>query len=128
MQIFDELLLLKRGGRVIYNGPTGMQSAALVSYFEGIAGVPKLQEGISPATWMLDISTVSAEERLGRDFADIFNESELFRSAAFACADRRSIVPYVQFKLDHPFQMKTFSRVAHAGIVPNFPAFLPFFA
>jgi hypothetical protein len=23
MQAFDELLLLKRGGRVIYNGPTG---------------------------------------------------------------------------------------------------------
>ena len=79
MQTFDELLLLKRGGRVIYNGPTGKQSVDLVMYFEGIAGVSKLQEGISPATWMLDISTVSAEERLGRDFADIYDESELSR-------------------------------------------------
>ncbi|KAK9836509.1 hypothetical protein WJX74_001987 [Apatococcus lobatus] len=78
-ETFDELLLLKRGGKVIYNGPTGQQSADLVRYFEGIEGVPKLQAGISPATWMLDISTVSAEERLGRDFADVYCESDLFR-------------------------------------------------
>lgn len=30
------------------------------------------------ATWMLEIST-SAEQRLGRDFADLFEESELAR-------------------------------------------------
>lgn len=29
------------------------------------------------ATWMLEISTVSAEERMGRDFADIFQQSGL---------------------------------------------------
>lgn len=29
------------------------------------------------ATWMLEISTVSAEERLGQDFADIFDQSDL---------------------------------------------------
>ena len=86
LQAFDELLLLKRGGRVIYNGPTGQRSADLVQYFEGIEGVPKLPEGISPATWMLDISTVSAEQRLGQDFADIFNESELSRQATVPCS------------------------------------------
>ena len=80
-QAFDELLLLKRGGKVIYNGATGKDSADLVRYFEGIEGVPKLQEGINPATWMLEISTVSAEERLGRDFSEIYNESDLFRHA-----------------------------------------------
>ena len=78
-QAFDDLLLLKRGGKVIYNGPTGKDSADLVRYFEGIEGVSKLQEGINPATWMLEISTVSAEERLGRDFAEIYAESDLFR-------------------------------------------------
>ena len=81
VQAFDELLLLKRGGKVIYNGATGKDSADLVRYFEGIEGVPKLQEGINPATWMLEISTVSAEERLGRDFSEIYNESDLFRQA-----------------------------------------------
>ena len=76
MQAFDELLLLKRGGRTIYNGPTGADSCTLVSYFEGIKGVPKLTEGINPATWMLEISTLTAEERIGLDFADAFADSE----------------------------------------------------
>lgn len=34
------------------------------------------------ATWMLEISTVSAEERLGRDFADLFDQSNLARFAS----------------------------------------------
>ncbi len=79
LQAFDELLLLKRGGKIIYNGATGKDSEDLVQYFEGIEGVSKLQQGINPATWMLEVSTVSAEERLGRDFADIYLESDLYR-------------------------------------------------
>ena len=55
MQAFDELLLLKRGGRVIYNGPTGRDSSDLVTYFQHIQGVPKIEEGINPATWMLEV-------------------------------------------------------------------------
>lgn len=76
MQAFDELLLLKRGGRTIYNGPTGEDSCTLVEYFQGVPNVPRLTEGINPATWMLEISTVAAEERLGLDFADVFADSE----------------------------------------------------
>lgn len=34
LQSFDELLLMKRGGRIIYFGPLGFQSADLVQYFE----------------------------------------------------------------------------------------------
>ena len=33
-EAFDELLLLKRGGYVIYQGPLGYQSADMTSYFE----------------------------------------------------------------------------------------------
>lgn len=33
-QAFDELLLLKRGGRTIYCGPLGRQSADLIAYFQ----------------------------------------------------------------------------------------------
>ncbi len=55
-QSFDELLLLKRGGRTIYFGPTGDRSAELVNYFEGIRGVPRIEDGINPATWMLEVS------------------------------------------------------------------------
>ena len=76
LQAFDELLLLKRGGRTIYNGPTGRDSCTLVEYFQSIQNVPRVSEGINPATWMLEISTVAAEERLGLDFADVFASSE----------------------------------------------------
>ena len=77
LQSFDELLLLKRGGRVIYFGATGHDSQDLIKYFQGLDGVPKLKEGINPATWMLEISTNAQEQRLGMDFADSFAESEL---------------------------------------------------
>ena len=50
MQSFDELVLLKRGGRLIYAGPTGHNSEDLVKYFESIQGVSRVQEGINPAT------------------------------------------------------------------------------
>ena len=32
------MLLLKRGGETIYNGPLGFQSADMISYFEAIPG------------------------------------------------------------------------------------------
>lgn len=31
------------------------------------------------ATWMLDISTISAEEKLGLDLADVYLDSALYR-------------------------------------------------
>ena len=37
-QAFDTMLLLKRGGEVIYNGPLGFQSRDMISYFESIPG------------------------------------------------------------------------------------------
>ena len=33
-QAFDELLLMKRGGRIIFFGETGYRSQKLVEYFE----------------------------------------------------------------------------------------------
>ncbi len=40
-EAFDELLLLKPGGRVIFNGPLGPNQANLIRHFEAQAGVPK---------------------------------------------------------------------------------------
>ena len=34
VQSFDELLLMKRGGRIIYFGPLGEHSRDLIQYFE----------------------------------------------------------------------------------------------
>ena len=38
-----------------------------------------------PATWMLDISTVSAEERIGRDLSDAYAGSRLHECAHHSC-------------------------------------------
>ncbi len=79
MQAFDDLLLLKRGGLVIYMGSLGERSVDLVNYFQGIKGVPAIKEGLNPATWMLEVSTLTQEERIGVDFAECYRDSELFR-------------------------------------------------
>ncbi|BDA47821.1 probable pleiotropic drug resistance protein 1 [Coccomyxa sp. Obi] len=77
---FDELLLLKRGGRTIYFGPTGERSAELVSYFESVPGVPRITEGANPATWMLEVTAMASEDKLGMDFADVYANSGLAKS------------------------------------------------
>ena len=74
--MFDELLLLKRGGETIYAGPLGVESRDLVAYFQSIPGVPAIDEGYNPATWMLDISTVTAEGRLDKSLALYWQESQ----------------------------------------------------
>ncbi|CAM0878459.1 unnamed protein product [Alopecurus aequalis] len=76
---FDELLLLKRGGQVIYAGDLGRHSHKLVEYFEAIPGVEKITEGYNPATWMLEVSSPLAEARLEVNFAEIYANSALYK-------------------------------------------------
>ncbi|KAK2418391.1 pleiotropic drug resistance protein [Trifolium repens] len=78
-EAFDELLLMKRGGQIIYAGPLGHQSHKLIEYFEAIEGVPKIKVGYNPAAWMLQISSPSTEAQLGVDFAEIYANSALYR-------------------------------------------------
>ncbi|KAJ9698671.1 hypothetical protein PVL29_007638 [Vitis rotundifolia] len=83
-EAFDALLLMKRGGRVIYGGKLGNQSQILIDYFQGISGIPPIPDGYNPATWMLEITTPAAEERIGEDFADLYRNSENFREVEAA--------------------------------------------
>ncbi|KAI4348998.1 hypothetical protein L6164_009657 [Bauhinia variegata] len=78
-EAFDELLLMKRGGQVIYAGPLGHHSHKLTEYFEAILGVPKIKDGYNPATWMLDITAPSVEAELNVDFAEIYRNSALYQ-------------------------------------------------
>ena len=59
LQAFDELVLLKRGGRMMYAGPTGHNSQKLIAYFEAIPGVVAIKEGINPGQcriiWALQV-------------------------------------------------------------------------
>ncbi|WJX79108.1 hypothetical protein P8452_62259 [Trifolium repens] len=78
-QSFDELFLMKQGGQVIYAGPIGHHSSSLISYFEGIHGVNKFEDGCNPATWMLEVTSPEKEMELGIDFFEVYKDSELYR-------------------------------------------------
>ncbi|RLN52010.1 hypothetical protein BBJ29_009265 [Phytophthora kernoviae] len=54
-QVFDSLLLLKRGGETVFFGELGEKSSMLIKYFEAIDGVAKLEDCYNPATWMLEV-------------------------------------------------------------------------
>ncbi|KAG7573941.1 ABC transporter-like [Arabidopsis suecica] len=79
-EAFDELVLLKRGGRIIYSGPLGQHSSCVIEYFQNITGVAKIRDKYNPATWMLEVTSESVEIELDMDFAKIYNESDLYKN------------------------------------------------
>jgi len=50
---FDTLLLLKRGGEVVFYGDLGDQSQNLIAYLQSYENTALIQPGENPATWML---------------------------------------------------------------------------
>ncbi|PWA48104.1 AAA+ ATPase domain-containing protein [Artemisia annua] len=76
---FDELILMKMGGQIVYAGPLGQHSHKLIEYFEGISGVPRITNGYNPATWALEVTSCTAENQLRADFAEIYFNSSLYR-------------------------------------------------
>ncbi|KAM5583255.1 ABC transporter G family member 31-like [Rosa sericea] len=78
-EAFDELLLMKRGGQVIYGGNLGQHSQTMINYFQEINGITLIPSGYNPATWMLEVTTPACEQRIGEDFASIYRKSEQYR-------------------------------------------------
>ncbi|WOG90844.1 hypothetical protein DCAR_0310090 [Daucus carota subsp. sativus] len=105
-EAFDELLLMKRGGQVIYGGKLGEKSQTMINYFQGIPGISPFPNEYNPATWMLEISTPASEERIGRDFADIYRDSDQFREVE-ASIQQHSVPPEGSKPLRFP---STYSR------------------
>ncbi|KAK8520248.1 hypothetical protein V6N12_004205 [Hibiscus sabdariffa] len=79
-EAFDELILLKNGGSLIYFGPLGQHSCKVIEYFESIPGVPKIKHNCNPATWMLEVTSPFVEAELGADFAEIYKNSALYEN------------------------------------------------
>ncbi|KAK7255465.1 hypothetical protein RIF29_28875 [Crotalaria pallida] len=46
---------------------------------ESIPGVPNIDEKYNPATWVLDVTSVACEVRLGIDFAEKYKSSSLYQ-------------------------------------------------
>ncbi|ETP29661.1 hypothetical protein F442_21243 [Phytophthora nicotianae P10297] len=78
-QVFDSMLLLKRGGETVFAGELGENAREMIQYFESIEGVDKLRDNYNPASWMLDVIGAGVGNSNGdkTDFVSIFNSSAL---------------------------------------------------
>ncbi|KAI6304094.1 hypothetical protein MCOR22_000612 [Pyricularia oryzae] len=72
---FDELLLLKAGGRVVYHGPLGHDSQDLLGYLEG-NGAHKCPPNANPAEYMLDAIGAGDPDYKGQDWGDVWQNSK----------------------------------------------------
>ncbi|EKX33201.1 hypothetical protein GUITHDRAFT_81653 [Guillardia theta CCMP2712] len=112
--MFDNLLLLKKGGWVVYNGdmgpeePNGLDGHAyhtsgnMIRYFEAISPV-KCEAGDNPAEYMLDvigagINNDGPHEEI--DFAAHYQQSEMERRVLEKI---ENLVPGQEIKFEHTF-------------------------
>ncbi|KAH4908209.1 hypothetical protein HBI80_056770 [Parastagonospora nodorum] len=73
-EYFDMLLLLKRGGRMVYFGDLGPGSRVLINYLEK-NGAPPCPSTANPAEYMLDAIGAGNPDHKGSDWADIWSRS-----------------------------------------------------
>ncbi|KAI0900478.1 ABC-2 type transporter [Annulohypoxylon nitens] len=77
-EIFDELILLKSGGRVVYAGDLGKDSQKLINYFES-NGAEKCPRDENPAEWMLEAIGAGNPDYQGQDWGDVWLNSKNFQ-------------------------------------------------
>jgi len=53
--MFDDMLLLQRGGYQVYFGELGVGGSSMVNYLQSLNMAQALPEGMNPASWMLDV-------------------------------------------------------------------------
>lgn len=73
-EYFDELVLLKSGGRVVYHGSLGKDSQTLINYFEG-NGAKKCPPSANPAEYMLEAIGAGNPDYKGKDWGDVWAQS-----------------------------------------------------
>lgn len=72
---FDDLILLKPGGRMIYHGPLGEDSSVLVDYLERNGAASKCRVGANPAEYMLEVTGAGNPHYTGPDWAKVWEQS-----------------------------------------------------
>ncbi|CAK9076892.1 ABC transporter G family member 31 (ABC transporter ABCG.31) (AtABCG31) (Pleiotropic drug resistance protein 3) (AtPDR3) [Durusdinium trenchii] len=73
---FDRLLLLRRGGEVVYFGDLGKDSSILLAYLQAIPGTPPMRNArYNPATYMLEVTGSATGGVI--DYADEYRASDL---------------------------------------------------
>ncbi|KAI0381497.1 ABC-2 type transporter-domain-containing protein [Hypomontagnella monticulosa] len=72
---FDELILLKSGGRVVYAGELGKDSQTMIKYFESNGG-QNCPPDANPAEWMLEVIGAGNPDYKGQDWGDVWLQSK----------------------------------------------------
>ena len=73
-EVFDRLLLLKKGGKTVYFGDIGPNSSTMLSYFERNSGV-KCGVSENPAEYILNCIGAGATASTNHDWAELWNNS-----------------------------------------------------
>lgn len=108
-EMFDDLLLLKKGGHTVFFGELGEQSCNLVKYLEARGATP-IDLGENPANWML---TAITSEQSTVDFAEEYRISPEFERAkemVQTSADTRD--PEKEIKFEKQFGVPRSTRSA----------------
>ncbi|KAF5001042.1 hypothetical protein FDECE_11076 [Fusarium decemcellulare] len=105
---FDELVLLKSGGRVVYHGPLGHDSQNLIKYFESNGG-PKCPPDVNPAEYMLDTIGAGDPDYDGQDWGDVWAQSSERETRSREIEEmierRRGVEPSKSLKDDREYAM-----------------------
>ncbi|KAG2155262.1 ABC-2 type transporter-domain-containing protein [Suillus bovinus] len=73
-QVFDRLLLLRKGGQTVYFGDIGENSSTMLNYFER-NGAPRCKSDDNPAEYMLDVIGAGATAVSTTDWYDVWKHS-----------------------------------------------------
>ncbi|KAK7033391.1 pleiotropic drug resistance ABC transporter [Favolaschia claudopus] len=73
-EMFDRLLLLKKGGKVVYFGDIGQNSSTLLRYFEA-KGARGCSSAENPAEYMLDVIGAGATASSSQDWETVWRRA-----------------------------------------------------
>jgi energy-coupling factor transporter ATP-binding protein EcfA2 len=79
-EMFDDLLLLKKGGNVVFFGELGRESVNLIDYFES-KGANPIKYGENPAAWMLTCYSGEHAETSLLDWGAVYRQSKQYEEA-----------------------------------------------
>ena len=105
---FDELLLLKSGGRVVYHGSLGHDSHDLINYFQSNGG-RKCPPTANPAEYMLEVIGAGDPNYKGKDWGDVWanssNHSDRTREISDMISQRQTVELSKTLKDDREYAM-----------------------
>lgn len=114
-EYFDELLLLKSGGRVVYHGFLGKDSRDLIDYFEK-NGAKKCPPQTNPAEYMLEAIGAGNPDYKGQDWGDVWatspEHSERSREIENMISERRNASKNPKMDDDREYAMPLGTQIS----------------